>query len=463
MPKPNAAPSSVGIETSDLVEPKNRIVVSAEPLSDPSRKRPRPQETLIAVSKALGSRLELSEVLRQTTAELARALRADIGSLWRLTPRDSSLEPIATYRLPTKFNLGNLSAAIVSNRFIATAVRASGEPVYSSRSARDPRFDCAPLSLLPHRSVLIQPLRVRGMAAGMFVFVWTRKSHRFNEMELRLVEAVTTQAGMAVENAELVTQVRQFSEQLERRVLTRTERLKEAYDILRSSREELRVLSAHLERVREAERARIARAIHDELGQALTGLKIDLAGWSSSIHGDQASRPADRVDAMIETVRRIASELRPSVLDDLGLVPALEWQLRDFQARTGVKCRLRSLGPLREVHPEHATAIFRIFLETLTNVARHAAATHVQATIRFGKSAVRLDVRDNGKGMPETSSHSAPRHARLGILGMQERAAIFGGRVTITSRRLKGTIVRVRIPFAVTHRLPAASSHTDRR
>jgi signal transduction histidine kinase len=87
----------------------------------------------------------------------------------------------------------------------------------------------------------------------------------------------------------------------------------------------------------------------------------------------------------------------------------------------------------------------------------------VQATIRFGKSAVRLDVRDNGKGMPETSSHSAPRHARLGILGMQERAAIFGGRVTITSRRLKGTIVRVRIPFAVTHRLPAASSHTDRR
>ena len=155
-----------------------------------------------------------------------------------------------------------------------------GSAVYSSDSAKDPRFDHPLLRLLPHRSVLIQPMRIRGEIAGILAFAWTRSRHRFNDIELRLVDSVTQQAANAIENAELLSEVRELNEHLERRVRDRTSQLNVAYEELRGSREELRALTTHLEHVRESERTRISREIHDELGQALTGLKMDLARLS---------------------------------------------------------------------------------------------------------------------------------------------------------------------------------------
>ena len=279
---------------------------------------------------------------------------------------------------------------------------------------------------------------------------WTRTRHRFTAVELRLVDAIAQQAGIAIENAELLVSTQQFNEELERRVDERTAQLKLASDNLRASREELRALSLHLQRAREQEGARISREIHDELGQALTALKMDLSALThrDANAADQAAmnRALSMVDHMIASVRRIATELRPQILDDLGLLPALEWQTQEFAARTRIKCRFRCTGKAATIDAERSTALFRMFQEMLTNVARHAQATQVQIWLAIGRTTVRLEVRDNGHGMREARS----RRTGLGLLGMRERAAAFGGDVAIRSGPKQGTHVRIRLPLART-------------
>ena len=230
---------------------------------------------------------------------------------------------------------------------------------------------------------------------------------------------------------------------------------KRAEKQLRDSREQLRVLAAHLQSVREEERSRIAREVHDELGQALTGLKMDLA-WL-----DKNSRPAsttdesrqageklkelpERVDAIIATVRKIATELRPPVLDDLGLEAAIEWQSQEFEKRTGINCRFHSGLKHADLDQERATAVFRIFQETLTNVVRHAEATQVNVHLREEGDKLVLEVQDNGRGMAGREL-SGPQS--LGLLGMRERATMLDGEVNIISRQGRGTRVDVRIPI----------------
>ncbi len=425
-----------------------RILLSAEPLSGPGARRPRAAETLFAVARAVSSRLGLTDVLQQTTRELALALRADVGSVWRLDAGHAQLLPAATPDTPPNLAPSLVYPQIVATHALATTVRETGGPVYSSDSAHDPRFAHPLLNRVPHRSVLVQPLKVKGEVAGVFVFIWTRARHRFTQVQLRLVETVTQQAGMAIEHAELLSQVHACGENLDRRVRDRTSRLRRAYEDLRESREALRALSTHAEHVRERERSRIAREIHDELGQALTALKLDLCQLIKSndrAHDAELVAMPGVVDAMIETVRRIAEELRPQVLDDLGLLAALEWQTRDFQKRTGVLCRLRCLGPVAEIDVDRSTALFRIFQEILTNIARHAHASRVQITLTVSGAMARLQVRDNGRGM---RTEHRTGHMNLGLLGMQERAAEFGGGLHVTSAPSKGTTVRVRLPLA---------------
>jgi signal transduction histidine kinase len=426
----------------ETVHLKSKIVVAAaRPLS--GIRRPRPVDTLFAVSKAVGAGHSLTEMLRQATRELVRALAADFGSVWRVDPNDRELHPVAGFRRPS--GRVGMAAAEGSTTWLASAAAHVGEVIYSSNSARDPRFTPL-LRLLPHRSVLIQPLRVGGQLAGIFAFAWTRERHRFNDVQLRLVDAVTQQAAIAIENAELLAEVRAFNEQLERRVRDRTRELKRASAALRASREQLRALGAHLEGVRERERMRISRAIHDELGQALTALKIDLARASLGDPALDSATLTAAIDDMVGDVRRIASELRPQILDDVGLVAALEWHALEFEKRTGIKCRFQRTGDGEEerVDADRSTALFRIFQEMLTNVARHAQATRVSIACAIDAGVVRLAVRDNGVGLSENTDS---RRRGLGILGMQERAMMFGGKVAIGVAAGRGTAVRVRIPL----------------
>jgi PAS domain S-box-containing protein len=229
-----------------------------------------------------------------------------------------------------------------------------------------------------------------------------------------------------------------------------TER-KRAQEELQHSFKQLRALTARLQGIREEERKSVAREIHDELGQALTAIKIDLASLIREPLLDQLQQRRrtdsvlELVDQTIQSVRRISTELRPGILDDLGLVAALEWAAEEFEARTGTRCRLDLPGDDIEIDQERATAMFRIFQETLTNVARHAKASEVGVRLAKENGDLTLEVHDNGTGIDEEQLSGG---RSLGILGMRERAALLGGELGIIGAPEKGTTVRVRIPVA---------------
>ncbi len=226
--------------------------------------------------------------------------------------------------------------------------------------------------------------------------------------------------------------------------------LKGAEQELVSSRNQLRRLGAHLEKVREEERAHVAREIHDQLGQELTGLKMDLSWCLSRIPAeekalaDKTSAMIGLVDETVHTVRRIATELRPGVLDDLGLIPALEWLAQEFQTRSGILCSFTSRQGDRPLDIGRTTALFRIFQETLTNAARHSRATRVDAVLGWGSDHVRLEVADNGVGMPALQTEPGES---FGILGMKERAMMCGGELRIAETQGGGTTISVDIPI----------------
>lgn len=224
---------------------------------------------------------------------------------------------------------------------------------------------------------------------------------------------------------------------------------KRAEEELRRSHEQLRALSVHLQHVREEERIRIAREVHDELGQSLTGLKLQLtwlAGrWPKEMksHHEKIRAMGDRIDETIQIIRRIATELRPGLLDAAGLLAALEWQANEFQRQTGIECRVKSAVRKTIWDQELNTAFFRIFQETLTNIIRHAQATKVEVRLAELGDNFTLEVKDNGRGISETEIRNT---RSLGLLGMRERAALLGGEVRLRGEPGRGTTVSVRIP-----------------
>jgi signal transduction histidine kinase len=223
-----------------------------------------------------------------------------------------------------------------------------------------------------------------------------------------------------------------------------------AEENLRRSHDQLRALTGRLQLVREEERTRIAREVHDELGQALTGIKLDLAWLAGRLPGAALQRKlkgiSAHVDATIQAIRRIATELRPGVLDSLGLAAAIEWQAADFQARTRIRCRVKISVKDEILEPGLSTACFRIFQETLTNIIRHAKATRVEVDLAPDGHDLILAVRDNGRGISERDI--AHNHS-IGLIGMRERAAQVGGEVTFSGSPGRGTTVRLRLPRPV--------------
>jgi PAS domain S-box-containing protein len=250
----------------------------------------------------------------------------------------------------------------------------------------------------------------------------------------------------------LSLEVRRIGDKLrERRISlpTRHPEQRRSQEELANSREQLRNLSAHLRSVGEKESTRIAREIHDELGQSLSALQMDLSWLGGRLPAEEAPlaekvhRMRRLVDATIDSVHRISTELRPMLLDDLGLTAAMEWQVQEFQARTGVLCEARLDCKDASVEKDLATTVFRIFQETLTNVARHAEATSVRVRLAQRRGELRLDVSDNGKGITKAQIEDPKSY---GIMGIRERVIQWGGGVTITGRPRKGTAIKVRIP-----------------
>jgi signal transduction histidine kinase len=235
------------------------------------------------------------------------------------------------------------------------------------------------------------------------------------------------------------------NEQLQQEITDR----RRSEEELRQSREQLRDLASHLESIREEERGRIAREIHDELGQALTALKMDIHWVGQRLSHDQElllekTKAISRlIDTTTQSVQRIAAELRPGLLDDLGLSAAVEWQAAEFQNRTGIRCEI--VSEPEDITLTHAisTAVFRVFQEALTNVARHANATELNVVLREKPGTVELTVHDNGIGITAEQISDA---RSFGLIGMRERVHYFGGELTISGMSNKGTTVRASIP-----------------
>jgi PAS domain S-box-containing protein len=220
---------------------------------------------------------------------------------------------------------------------------------------------------------------------------------------------------------------------------------------LKHSYEEVRLLASHLQNIREDERAGIAREIHDELGQQLTGLKMDISWVSKKIEEEADLQVKQKIngtlqllDSAIKTVRRIATDLRPSILDDLGLIAAIEWQSQEFEKRSGIVTRFRSgIGDFN-FSPLTAIGLFRICQESLTNISRYAEAKNVFISLLQKDEEILLTITDDGKGF---DVNEIGYKKTLGLLGMKERCQMMRGRFEIISKQGEGTSVQVRISY----------------
>ncbi|MCX7735366.1 MAG: PAS domain S-box protein [Candidatus Kapabacteria bacterium] len=228
-----------------------------------------------------------------------------------------------------------------------------------------------------------------------------------------------------------------------------TER-KEAEEELNISKEELRSLALYIESSREEERKRIAKDIHDELGHALTALKLELM-WlikkkylRQEVLYERTRKMNELIESTIRKVRTISSELRPSVLDHFGLVAAIEWQAAEFQKRSAMRCKVVLPNQELNLDEKYSTAIFRIFQEILTNIARHSRATRVDVLLEVTNNELKLRVSDNGKGIKQENINS---RKSFGLIGMYERATALGGKLSITGVTGIGTTVTLTIPL----------------
>lgn len=225
---------------------------------------------------------------------------------------------------------------------------------------------------------------------------------------------------------------------------------KQAENELSVSRQELRNLSNYLQDAREKDRKHVAREIHDELGQLLSLLKIDLF-WIEK-HERESEKPFTEkiqtmektIDLAIQTVQKISRELRPSMLDNLGLIPAIEWQTTEFESRTGIKCEVKLQIDEIELSSEVSIATFRVLQETLTNVVRHSEATRVKVILSNKSGEVVLKIKDNGKGITQKQISD---HRSFGIIGIKERIRCLNGSVRISGKPGRGSIVQVSIPY----------------
>jgi signal transduction histidine kinase len=230
----------------------------------------------------------------------------------------------------------------------------------------------------------------------------------------------------------------------------RIEREAQVMNSLKQSQEQLRRLSAYQNEVREQERIRIAREIHDQMGQSLTVLKMDLAwlkrhcSFSNAQIEEKMATMRQVIEGALENLHAVTAELRPVILDDFGLAAAIEWQVERFNQRTGIGCRLENDGYEPDLPKAQATALFRIFQEALTNILRHSEADEVVVRLERRNQELFFEVADNGRGITEDEVHAPDA---FGLLGIRERLYPLNGRVTFSGRPGQGTRVSIHLPL----------------
>jgi PAS domain S-box-containing protein len=366
----------------------------------------------------LASGASLHEVLAVIVRFIEEAAPASLASILLLDEAGERLSTGAAPSLPEAYTRAIDGAPIGARAGSCGTAVFRKQPVFVEDITTDPLWDDYRHLLAEHglRACWSIPIcTAEGRVLGTFAIYY--KEPRMPDQSSRdLIERAAHVAGIAIERRQLDDQQR--------------------------------ALAARIERAREEERTHIAREIHDELGQALTALKLDVHWIARRANGNEELRikladMAAATDAIIQSVRRISAELRPGILDAIGLRAALEWQAEEFSRRTGTPCTMRADAAELQLDRELATAVFRIFQEALTNVTRHAGATIVDVHLWLERGNLRLDIADDGIGVPEI----APRASTLGLLGMRERARRCGGECAIRRREPRGTLVALTVPL----------------
>lgn len=258
--------------------------------------------------------------------------------------------------------------------------------------------------------------------------------------------------GLAASNRQLKKEI------VRRKVVEETLRQSERHTsrLLEQSRrlqEQLRLLSHRILTAQEEERKRISRELHDVIAQMLTGINVRLAILKTEVTSDtkglnkKISRTQRLVEKSVDIVHRFARELRPAVLDDLGLIPALHSFMKSFTKETGIRVSLAAFAGVEKLSGAKRTVLYRVAHEALTNVARHAQASRVEASIQRLPKAVCMQIKDNGKGFELKRFLFVGRCKRLGLLGIKERVEMVGGKFTVESMPGKGTTIHAQIPF----------------
>ncbi len=300
---------------------------------------------------------------------------------------------------------------------------------------------------LGFHSMITLPLIAHGNTLGAITVARSSSMPEYHPQDLTFMLDISHSTALFVDNARLLDQARAMNAELEQRVLARTAELRE-------SQLQLRQLTARLQSTREDERRRIAREVHDVIGQLLMSLKLEagrldlkLTEAGSPLAEHTASMLA-MLDGAFQRVRQIATDLRPNLLDDMGLIAALEWQVEDFRARTGLSCRFDSTLDTAPLGNDASIAIFRVLQEALTNIARHAGASRVDVTVEEDhRGWFVLRIHDNGRGITASDLRQTQS---LGLVGMRERVHLLGGEFSIAGEPGKGTLLIVSVPMGDT-------------
>jgi signal transduction histidine kinase len=340
-------------------------------------------------------------------------------------------------------------------------VAESGELLMSESCFTDARHERRYGGMQAHGHYIV-PLKTKGDAllGVMFLYTNTHPSWYLHSQEVLL--SIGGLVADAIKHSMVKEELARYRNRLEELVAERTGDLNQANILLRKEveerasaehqlkiiREQLRNLSNHLQNIREEEKTRIAREVHDELGQSLTALKMDLVCLKEELPGlqpdlqERIQTMSGLIDSTITSVQRISSELRPQILDVMGLCEAISWQAREYQKRTTLRFDLNCEQV--SINKELTTELFRIFQEALTNVVRHSRADRVCVYLYQNAEQITLEIGDNGQGMPPEKINDPQS---LGLIGIRERVLFFGGEVEFQGEPGKGTRVIVKTPL----------------
>lgn len=372
----------------------------------------------------------LMPTLQHITEMAARTLAVERVGIWRYADDRTAIQCMDLFELSRDCHAAETTLPVSSfpgyfDALVKSRIIAADDAHTDDRTAG---LSAEYLSRIGISSLMDVPIYLFGRLEGVLCHEHVGPPRRWTEDEQMFAVAVSNLVTLAYEQGER----RRAEEQLEQ------------------SQERLRNLTARLESIQEEERTRIAREVHDELGQALTGVKLELASLRDQLPDagpavlDGMESISKLVDGTIQSVRKIATELRPVVLDQLGLIPAIEWQAREFQTKTGIQCTLNIYLRTVALPLDRSTGVFRIFQEILTNVTRHAQASGVNITVQEHAGHLLLQVSDNGRGITDAEVSGS---RSLGLLGMRERSLLLGGETRIERNPVKGTMVTVRIPI----------------